>query len=171
MGCLREMGLRRSKHIGDWRTHSTFVNKEEEFRQPLKGLDTVLERGLTLRSSGGSRKPGSAMGESEGFFDEPAAGRASVMQNIQIIRYLLEADSCSITQHRIRRKGTPHSRSRPRCASPGCASPQLLSLSTTRTIDASPSLSHSPCEIQHRPPTPPHHPKSAHLPHLLPPKP
>jgi hypothetical protein len=86
MGCLREMGLRRSKHVGDWRTHSTFKNKEEEFRQPLKGLDTVLEKGLTIRSSGGIRKPGSAVGETESEFDEPQKGRATIRQNISIIR-------------------------------------------------------------------------------------
>ena len=88
MGCLREMGLRRSKHVGDWRTHSTFKNKEEEFRQPLKGLDTILEKGLTIRSSGGIRKPGSAVGETESEFDEPQKGRATIRQNISIIRLL-----------------------------------------------------------------------------------
>jgi hypothetical protein len=82
------MGLRRSKHVGDWRTHSTFKNKEEEFRQPLKGLDTVLEKGLTIRSSGGIRKPGSAVGETESEFDEPQKGRATIRQNISIIRLL-----------------------------------------------------------------------------------
>ena len=87
MGCLREMGLRRSKHTGDWRTHSRFVNKEEEFSQPLRGMDTVLDRGLTLRSSGGQRKPGSAVGETLGLFDEPEEQRVSIRKNIALIRY------------------------------------------------------------------------------------
>jgi hypothetical protein len=35
---------------------SEFVNKEENFKQPLRGQETLLDRGLTIRSSGGSRR-------------------------------------------------------------------------------------------------------------------
>ncbi|KAJ1492976.1 hypothetical protein T484DRAFT_1879875, partial [Baffinella frigidus] len=90
MGSLVEMGLRRSRHTGDFRTKSEFQNKEESFRQPLRGLDTLLEPGLTIRGTGGERKPRDRTGDGElAVFQTPSeAGRASTEQNLELIRSL-----------------------------------------------------------------------------------
>jgi len=72
------MGLRKSRHSGDWRTKSSFQNKEEEFSQPLKGTDTVLEKGITIRGAGGLRVPAAKTGDGVvGTFKEPMGGQAS----------------------------------------------------------------------------------------------
>jgi hypothetical protein len=90
LGCLREAGLRRSRHTGDFRTKSEFVNKEETFRQPLKGHETVLDRGLTIRSSGGTRRPSGAPDDANGDgLWEPSKAQQSAESNIFIIRSVL----------------------------------------------------------------------------------
>ena len=89
VGSLREMGMRKSRHSGDWRTKSTFQNKEEEFNQPLKGSDTVLEKGITIRGAGGVRVPTAKTGDGAGSaFQEPMGGHAGTAQNIALIRSL-----------------------------------------------------------------------------------
>ena len=90
LGCLREAGLRRSRHTGDFRTKSEFMNKEETFRQPLKGHETVLDRGLTLRSSGGSRKPSAASDDfiNRGGNWEPSSTHQPTENNLLVIRYV-----------------------------------------------------------------------------------
>ena len=89
LGSLREMGLRKSRHSGDWRTKSQFQNKEEEFTQPLRGYDTVLEKGITIRGAGGQRLPAAKTGDGvSGAFQEPSGGQASTAQNVAIIRSL-----------------------------------------------------------------------------------
>ena len=89
VGSLREMGMRKSRHSGDWRTKSTFQNKEEEFNQPLKGSDTVLEKGITIRGAGGLRVPTAKTGDGVGgAFQEPKGGYAGTAQNIALIRSL-----------------------------------------------------------------------------------
>lgn len=91
MGSLVEMGLRRSRHTGDFRTKSEFQNKEESFRQPLRGLDTTLEPGLTIRGTGGQRKPRTVTGDGEqAIFNSPPSGtgRATTEDNLQLIRSL-----------------------------------------------------------------------------------
>jgi len=103
VGSLREMGLRRSRHSGDWRSKSEFQNKEEEFVQPLKGTDTVLFKGTTIRGAGGLRIPTAKTGGGgpfddiqrgirvEGGFQTPAEGlivKASSSVNVSIIRSL-----------------------------------------------------------------------------------
>ena len=88
LGCLREAGLRKSRHTGDFRTKSEFINKEETFRQPLKGHETVLDRGLTIRSSGGSRKPSAAADDvlNRGGNWEPNNAKQTSESNLAIIR-------------------------------------------------------------------------------------
>lgn len=89
VGSLREMGLRKSRHSGDWRTKSAFQNKEEEFSQPLKGSDTVLEKGITIRGAGGQRVPTAKTGDGDmGAFREPQGGQASTAANVVLIRSL-----------------------------------------------------------------------------------
>ena len=85
LGCLREAGLRRSRHTGDFRMKSEFVNKEENFRQPLRGQETVLDRGLTIRSSGGSRRPSGDVVNRNGLW-EPNKTQQSADSNLAIIR-------------------------------------------------------------------------------------
>ena len=83
------MGLRKSRHSGDWRTKSSFQNKEEEFSQPLKGFDTVLEKGTTIRGAGGLRVPAAKTGDGVvGTFKEPMGGQASTSANVALIRSL-----------------------------------------------------------------------------------
>jgi len=92
IGALREMGLRKSRHSGDWRTKSEFRNKEEEFSQPLKGHDTVLEKGITIRGAGGQRLPSTKTGDGAGgAYQEPSGGKASTAQNVALIRSLAQS--------------------------------------------------------------------------------
>jgi len=92
IGALREMGLRKSRHSGDWRTKSEFRNKEEEFSQPLKGHDTVLEKGITIRGAGGQRLPSTKTGDGAGgAYQEPSGGKASTAQNVALIRGLAKS--------------------------------------------------------------------------------
>ena len=88
-GALREMGLRKSRHSGDWRSKSMFDNKEENFVQPLKGSETVLLRGTNIRGGGGDRQPSTKTGDGEAAeFREPEGGRAPTSHNLAIIRSL-----------------------------------------------------------------------------------
>ena len=88
-GALREMGLRKSRHSGDWRSKSMFENKEENFVQPLKGSETVLLRGTNIRGGGGDRQPSTKTGDGEAAeFREPEGGRAPTSHNLAIIRSL-----------------------------------------------------------------------------------
>lgn len=89
MGALREMGLRKSRHSGDWRTKSEFKNTEEEFVQPLRGTDTVLQKGTTIRGAGGERTSSAKTGDGAGGgFQEPKGGQAPTSHNVAIIRSL-----------------------------------------------------------------------------------
>ncbi len=67
---------------------SEFVNKEETYRQPLRGHETVLDRGLTIRSSGGSRRPSGAPDDVIGLL-EPNKMQQSAESNIAIIRSVI----------------------------------------------------------------------------------
>ena len=91
LGCLREAGLRRSRHTGDFRTKSEFLNKEEAYLQPLRGHETVLDRGLTIRSSGGSRKPSAAPDDvlNRGGNWQPSGIQQPSENNLAIIRSVL----------------------------------------------------------------------------------
>jgi hypothetical protein len=89
LGALREMGLRKSRHSGDWRTKSEFKNAEEEFVQPLRGTDTVFQKGTTIRGAGGERTSSAKTGDGAGgSFQEPKGGQAPTSQNVAIIRTL-----------------------------------------------------------------------------------
>ena len=86
MGCLREMGLRKSRHVGDFRTKSEFLNKEEGFRQPLRGHETILERGIVLRNTGGLRKPLEASDSAARDSLQPSTAPIPEEVNLAIIR-------------------------------------------------------------------------------------
>lgn len=89
LGALREMGLRKSRHSGDWRTKSEFQNKEEEFVQPLRGTDTIFQKGTTIRGAGGERTSSAKTGDGlGGGFQEPQGGQAPTSHNVAIIRSL-----------------------------------------------------------------------------------